>query len=294
MAKRLFPALAVALLTLLLFGCARGVERVPAGSQGAGNQLRVHFIDVGQADSILVQLPGGQNLLVDAGNNGDGQLVTDYLRKCGVRRIDFLVGTHPHEDHIGGLDAVIGSFDTGKVYMPRVTYNTRTFEDVLRAVEARGLKITPARAGVEIPCEGGASALMLAPMGEKYDSLNNYSPVIRVTYGQVSFLLAGDAESQSEAEMIRGGANLRADVLKVGHHGSKTSTSAAFLKAVSPGYAVISLGAGNDYGYPHSETLQKLKNVKVYRTDKNGTVVFSTDGAEIKVSAEKGDQGRQY
>lgn len=279
-------------LVLIIFllstaGCGSEPPETPSISPGGSGVLKVHFIDVGQADSILLQMPGGRNMLVDAGNNGDGDTVVNYLRTRGVKQIDYLVGTHPHEDHIGGLDRVIEEFDIGKVYMPRVTHTTKTYEDVLEAISGSGLTITPARAGVEIISGGGLTAVMLAPNSDSYDSLNNYSPVIKVSFGQVSFLLTGDAEELSESEMLKSGADLQADVLKVGHHGSHSSTSPEFFRAVNPRYAVIQVGAGNDYGHPHRETLQTLRRVKVYRTDLHGTVVFTTDGQEIQASAGK-------
>ncbi len=251
----------------------------------ADGLLKVHFIDVGQADCILAQLPGGENMLVDAGNNDDGDRVVSYLRSAGVDKIDFLVGTHPHEDHIGGLDMVINNFDIGKVYMPKVNHTTKTYRDVLSAVKAKGLKITTAGAGVEMFNNAGVDAIMLAPVNSGYEELNDYSAVIKLSYKNVKFLLTGDAEEISEKEILNAGYDVKADVLKVGHHGSRSSTSPAFLKAVSPQYAVISVGNDNDYGHPHRETLQKLKkaNVKVFRTDQDGTMVFSTDGKKINL-----------
>lgn len=255
-------------------------------SQPFGDKiLKVHFLDVGQADSILVQLPDGPSILVDAGNNDDGPAVVSYLKQQGIKKIDYLVGTHPHEDHIGGLDDVIRAFDIGQAYMPRVTTNTKTFEDVLLAVKDKGLKITTAKAGVTILDQDRLKVDLVAPCGSDYEDLNNWSAVTRIKYGSTSFLLTGDAEAQSEKEMLASGVDLKADVLKVGHHGSSSSTTPTFLKAVAPKYAVISVGAGNDYGHPHKETLSKLANagVQLYRTDQDGTVVLASDGKNITV-----------
>lgn len=260
-----------------------------AGEHSRSGTLKVHFLDVGQGDSILVQFPNGKNMLVDAGKNDSADTIISYLKKNGVSKLDYLVGTHPHEDHIGSLDAVVENFEIGEVFMPKVTTNTQTFIDVLAAIKDRGLQIKTAKAGVEILDDGNLSVKMLAPCGSSYESLNNYSAVIKVKYGDVAFLLTGDAEELSEQEILSGKADVKAQVLKVGHHGSHSSTSPEFLAAVNPRFAVISVGAGNDYHHPHPVTLSKLKNAgaTVLRTDKKGTIVFSTDGKEISFTTTK-------
>ncbi len=253
-------------------------ETIPSG------QMKVHFINVGQGDSILIQFHNGQTMLIDAGPDDS---VVSYLNQQGIKKINYLVATHPHADHIGEMATVIRTFDIEKVYMPRVTHTTKTYENVLLAIKAKGLKITPARAGTTVLNQEGVKVDIVAPCGSSYDNLNNYSAVVRILHGNTSFLLTGDAESLSEQQMLSSGANLKADVLKVGHHGSSTSTTQSFLKAVSPKYGVISCGSGNQYGHPHKETISKLANagVKIYRTDTHGTVVFVTDGKTITVKA---------
>jgi competence protein ComEC len=245
-------------------------------------QMEVHFINVGQGDSILVKLHNGQTMLIDAGPDDS---VVSYLNQQGIKKINYLVATHPHADHIGGMAAVIQTFDIEKVYMPRVTHTTQTYENVLLAIKAKGLKITPARAGTAVFTQDGLNVNIVAPCGSSYDNLNNYSAVIKIQYGNTSFLLTGDAESESEQQMLSNGVNLKSDVLKVGHHGSNSSTIPSFLKAVSPKYAVISCGAGNQYGHPHQETLSKLANagIETYRTDTNGTIIFVSDGKTLTV-----------
>ncbi len=291
--KRLSILLLILFLAFGLAGC--GLTTPPEQSNGLSERevspgaLRVHFLDVGQGDCILVQFPKGRNMLVDAGKNDSAVAIIDYLEARGIARLDYLVGTHPHEDHIGSLDTVIQEFPVGEILLPKVTANTRTFRELLEAIAGKGLQVTTAKAGMNILEEEGLSVKVLAPIGSSYNDLNNYSAVIKITYREVSFLLEGDAESESEKEMLNSGADVRADVLKVGHHGSNSSTSPAFLSMVKPEYAVISLGADNDYHHPHPTTLAKLKKagVDILRTDERGTIVFTTDGKDINVETVK-------
>ena len=245
---------------------------------GDEGELRVSFIDVGQGDSEFIELPNGETLLIDAGTNETGADVVNYIESLGYSSIDYVVGTHPHEDHIGGLDDVIRTFDVESVYMPKVTADTKTFEDVLDAVAEKGLSINTAKAGVSIVDGEDLSVKMLAPVLDEYDNTNDYSAVIKVVYGDTSFLFTGDAEEYAE-DLITG--DVDSDVLKVGHHGSSTSTGEAFLERVSPSYAVISCGLGNSYGHPHAETIEKLGGIPVFRTDEMGTIVATSDGSEI-------------
>lgn len=245
---------------------------------GDEGELRVSFIDVGQGDSEFIELPNGDTLLIDAGTNETGADVVNYIESLGYSSIDYVVGTHPHEDHIGGLDDVIRTFDVESVYMPKVTADTKTFEDVLDAVAEKGLSINTAKAGVSIVDGEDLSVKMLAPVLDEYDNTNDYSAVIKVVYGDTSFLFTGDAEEYAE-DLITG--DVDSDVLKVGHHGSSTSTGEAFLERVSPSYAVISCGLGNSYGHPHAETIEKLGGIPVFRTDEMGTIVATSDGSEI-------------
>ncbi len=225
-------------------------------------------------------------MIIDAGTNASTSSLTNTIKAMGITRFDIIVATHPHEDHIGGMDAVISQFDIGKIYMPNATTTTKTFNDVLTAIKNKGLTITAPTSGAVFYL-GQAQCTILAPNSQSYKDLNNYSIVIRLVYGNTSFLFTGDAQSESEKEMLLKGYNLKSDVLKVGHHGSNTATSPEFLKAVSPKYAVISVGKDNDYGHPHQVTLDKLAAaaVRVYRTDLNGTITIVSDGANLSTSS---------
>jgi competence protein ComEC len=251
-------------------------------------QLKVHFIDVGQADSILVQ-QGNSNMLIDAGNNGDAQAIKSYLDRQGVKVLDVVVGTHAHEDHIGSMDYIINSFQVGKVYFPKQTATTKTFQDFATSVKSRGLQLTTPTVGSKFSI-GDAAAEILAPNGSGYEDANDYSVVIKLTYGNTSFLLTGDAEAVSESQMLSKGLNLSATVLKVGHHGSRSSTGQSFLNKVNPKYAVISVGKGNSYGHPTQDVMDRLKakNIPVYRTDENGTIVATSNGSSVTFSTSPG------
>lgn len=258
--------------------------------------LKVHYIDVGQGDSIFIEFPTGETALIDGGPRSSGQKVLNYLDKQNVKRIDYLIAIHPHEDQIGGLIDVVNNYEIGKIYIPNVEHTTKTFEDFLLAIQNKGKKITAAKAGNMIIDKKGLSVKILAPEDNfTYDNLNDYSVVIKLNYKNISFLFTGDAESLSESTMMSKGYDLKADVLKVGHHGSKTSTTDEFLSKVAPKYAVISCGLNNSYGHPHTEIINKLRarGIQIYRTDLDGTSVAISDGKDIvfekKASEKVGD-----
>jgi competence protein ComEC len=249
--------------------------------------LEVYFLDVGQGDAEILRY-GNSTMLIDAGTNTSTNTLINDIKKLGINKFDMVVGTHPHEDHIGGLDAVINQFGIGTIYMPKVSATTKTFSDVLQAIKNKGLTIKTPVPGSTFAF-GSDICTILAPNSSSYQDMNSYSIIIRVVNGSNSLLFTGDAQTDSEKEILAKGYTLKSDVLKVGHHGSSTSTSPDFLKEVSPKYAVISCGVNNDYGHPNQVTLDKLNNagVKIYRTDLNGRISLSSDGINITLSTEK-------
>ncbi|WP_034827072.1 ComEC/Rec2 family competence protein [Clostridium carboxidivorans] len=246
------------------------------------NVIKVNYIDVGQGDSELIQV-NGKNLLIDAGPNESIDKLMSYLSKQNIKKIDYVIATHPDEDHIGGMSSVIKKYDIGEFYAPKKLTNTRTFENMVTALKSKNLKINAGKAGMDLDLGKNVTCQMLAPNNDKYKDTNNYSIVLKITYGESKFLFTGDAEKISETEMLSKNFDLSADVLKVGHHGSTSSSSKEFLDKVNPKIAVISCGKNNKYGHPHSQTLTQLKNRKaqIYRTDVDGSIVLLSDGKKI-------------
>jgi competence protein ComEC len=272
---------------LLLIGCTPTVSNT-ATIKEPGGSLKVIFLDVGQGASQLLISPSGKTMLIDAGNNDKESLMLQHLRKYHITRLDIVIGTHPDADHIGGLDKVIDHLTIGKIYMPKVQSNTKTFESLLKSIQNKGLKVSTAKAGLQLQWDDKVIIQMIAPT-KNYKDANDNSAVIHVIYGKTSFMLTGDAEAESEQGMIASGVDLQSDVLLVGHHGSKSSTSLDFLKKVKPQYAIIQVGKNNNYGHPHAATLKHLKaeGAEIYRNDLNGTIEISSDGAKLQITSER-------
>ena len=237
--------------------------------------MRVHFIDVGQADSAFIELGNGQTMLIDAGRSGGD--VVDYIRNLQYETIDYVVASHPHDDHIGGMATVLNSFNIGKMYMPKQAHTISAFTNMLDVIENKGIDLYTAKVGTNILSSGNINIDVLAPFSESNSNLNNASAVVRITYGKTVMLFTGDAEHVIENQLLNSGVD--ADVLKVGHHGAGSASSSSFIKAVSPDIAVISVGEGNSYGHPHADTLAILNEVgaDIYRTDEQGTIVVTAD-----------------
>ena len=249
------------------------------------NVLIVHFLDVGQGDAVFAELPNGQTMLIDAGESYCGAGIIQYIKDAGYRSIDYLVATHPHADHIGGMPYIVRHFDVGRVFMPKVSANTTLFESLVKSLISKKRTVKNGKAGVTILEDGDLRIDILAPSKIVEDNLNNCSIVLKLTYGSTSFLLTGDAETE-ELGAIQ--ADMQADVLKAAHHGSKTSYTQSILQAIHPEITVISCGKNNDYGHPHKEVLNGLKAVgsSVYRTDRDKTVIITSDGSTLSVSTD--------
>lgn len=249
-------------------------------------EMEVHFIDVGQADCTLLA-SGGHFMLIDGGNNDDAERIATYLQNIGVEKLDLVIGTHPHEDHIGSLDTAIEVFDIGAVYMPAVSADTETYRDVIHAIKEKGLEIQHPHAG-DVLDFNGIPVEIFGPVKE-YSNLNNDSIVLRISVGETSFLFTGDAEAEAEYDILERNPDISTDVLKVSHHGSSGSSMEEFLAYADADYGVISVGEGNIYQHPETITLKRLQNfgIEIFRTDKQGTIVCYTDGKEVFFRTEK-------
>ena len=283
MKKKVF-ALILA-LALLLSGCVE-VQIVPAETGVSGDGLTVQYIDVGQADCALIEC-GGEYLLIDGGNRDDSQLVVSYLEQQGVKELSAVVCTHAHEDHVGGLPAVLAVYPTKTVYAPTRTYSSNIFDKFVYYTDQQGLEITIPAPGDQFSL-GDATITVLGPV-KSYAETNDTSIVLRIDYGETSFLFTGDMETDAENDMLdywEGKMDWKTDVLKVGHHCSNSSTGYRFLNEVSPEYGVISLGKDNSYGHPHKEPMSRLKQagVVILRTDELGTIQAVSDGKEVTIT----------
>jgi competence protein ComEC len=246
------------------------------------NGLRVSYIDVGQGDSELIQV-NGKNLLIDAGPNSSRSKFMSYLDRQDIKKLDYVIATHPDEDHIGGMSDVIKKYDVDTFIAPKKISNTKTFENMVQALRNKDIKITLPKPGSKLEMGDNVSAEIMAPNSSSYPDTNNYSVVLKITYGNTKFLFTGDAEKESEQEMLDRNYDISADVLKVGHHGSSSSTSQEFLNRVNPTIAIISCGKNNKYGHPTKKIVNRLKkkNIQIYRTDVDGNIILKSDGHKI-------------
>lgn len=254
------------------------------------NQMIIHYIDVGQGDCILIQA-NNRNLLIDSGPSSNRKDLLEYLEKLNIKKLDYIIATHPHEDHIGNMDTIIKRYNIGSFYSPKVITSSNTFESMISALVDKNLKINVLKKGVKgIDLGKNVEIQVFSPLENiSSDNLNDYSPIIKITFVNNSFLFTGDAEVSTESIVLSENNNLNCDILKVGHHGSSTSTSSNFLTSVNPSVAIIPVGKNNSYGHPTPEVLSLLDsyNIRTFRTDINGTIIAISDGNTINISTLK-------
>jgi competence protein ComEC len=302
--KKLFFLAALSLLGLLLNSspdaappppaegtpgepAARTLAPTPAGSPEAGDLLKIHFIDVGHGDACLIQTPGGHTILIDGGYSDVADDVVDYIKKAGVKEIDLVIATHPHSDHVGGLTSVLTHFPVKMVLDSGKPHTSVTYQRFLKAVKAGGkIKYVLGRAG-QVHRYDAVTISVLSPTEPLSKNLNNCSIVCRLVYGEISVMFTGDAEVAAEKAIMRRNLNIKSTILKVGHHGSDTSTSPTFLRAVAPKVAIISCGRRDSGNSPHAESTLKGRGVTVYRTDIDGTILVESNGEDYIVKARR-------
>lgn len=285
-AKSLIGLLTVtAFFTVCIYTAVNNLNNYEENEQVSVNQnngnLVVHYLDVGQGDSEFVELPNGECMLIDASTDIYSKTIIESIESLGYSKIDYIVATHPHEDHIGALDNIISYFDVGKFYMPDASSSSKCFKELETQIEEKQLDVITAESDVTVLNVNNLSVEFLSPIESSYSESNNYSAVLKITYGDNSFLFMGDAESLVERELIDKYDNeLDCDVLKVGHHGGSNASCEEFLEEVTPEYAVISCGENNSYGHPHEETLERLENcqAKTYCTDECSDITITCDG----------------
>lgn len=267
-------------------------EPLEADGTRIDSEFSVHFINVGQGDCTLIKTPDG-NMLIDAGENGYEKTVLDYLEAQGVDSLKYLVATHPHSDHIGGVAEVLDAVPTENIIMPRLSKNntptTTTYEKMLTAIKNSGAKVIAAKPGNEYSF-GDAEFTVLAPF-EQDENLNNMSVVLKLSYSGYSFIFSGDAEKEVENQILKAGYDISADVYKGAHHGSSTSNSKKFVRAINPTYAVLSYEEGNSYGHPHKETVDLFNEERIvyYSTADYGTIIFTVDNNVLDILAVNND-----
>lgn len=288
--KKIYTIIFTALLLLFFTGC--GFNYVDSD----GNNFSVHYIDVGQGDAELICFPDGEVMLIDTGPQINGEKVISYLKQQKIKQIDYVVLTHPHTDHIGGMCAILDNFEVLNVYMPNINKNsiptTKGYEKTIKALINKNVNVINAVAGEFIKDDSTTSVRILAPNNKYYtyyEDLNNYSIVIRVKYDDMAFIFMGDAQKLSEEEIMQNFYDIKSDVIKCGHHGSATSNCRQFLRKVNPKFAIISCERNNRYGYPDKYLLRRLrdKGVKVYRTDLNGNIVFKKIEKGYSITVDK-------
>jgi len=272
----------VLLFTMMLYIVREYTGKSLANVEG---EVIVNYIDVGQGDAIFIEMQDA-TMLIDAGESNYGDKVKEYINDLGYNKIDYVIGTHPHSDHIGGLEEVIESFEIGEIYLPKVVHTSQTYENLLNTIKEKGMRVKTGKKGVTVIDSDDINAYIISPTEEVMSNLNNYSIVLKMDFGNTSFLFTGDIESLIEKNILD---EVDVDVIKVPHHGSDTSSSLDFIKSVSSKYAIISVGLDNIYNLPSNEIINRWENDgnKVYRTDKNGNIRVISNGHDITIETER-------
>lgn len=270
------------LFLILIFYILTGCNNVNYQKSIEDGNFRIYVFDVGQGESILMEY-NDDCILIDAGSNSNEKRVVQYLNKLNINKINYAIATHPDADHIGGMESVIKNIHVDNFIMTEDEKDTDTYRDVLDVLESENINIIVPKENMNISLRDVDIDVIIP--NDKYDGYNNNSIVVKATYGEFKILFTGDMEKEEEEDLILQRIYLKSDILKVGHHGSKTSTSDEFLRIVDPDYAIISVGEDNKYGHPHKEVIKKLEdnNIEIYRTDKDGTIFIETDGSNINI-----------
>ena len=267
-------------IIVVLLGGYFGIDltQVPKDSE-----LMISYMDVGQGDAAYIKV-NGNDILIDAGPRSNSKELLEQLKAKNIDDFELVIATHPHEDHIGGMVDVFKEYEVKAFYSPKITHTTKTYENLVKAVKDEGLKTKELKGGMVIDLGEGAKFEVFTPQKSEYEELNDYSPIMKLSFGDTSYLFTGDAEKLAEEEALaKYKTSLDSDVIKFGHHGSSSSSSNAFIEAVSPKYGIISCAKDNKYGHPHRETLDIIKkyNIKTFRTDTDGEIILTSDGKSI-------------
>lgn len=272
----------IGIIVVLLAGYF-GIDLTQDSKVPKDSQLMISYIDVGQGDAAYIKV-NGNDILIDAGPRSNSKELLEQLKAKNIDDFELVIATHPHEDHIGGMVDVFKEYEVKAFYSPKITHTTKTYENLVKAVKDEGLKTKELKSGMVIDLGEGAKFEVFTPQKSEYEELNDYSPIMKLSFGDTSYLFTGDAEKLAEEEALaKYKTSLDSDVIKFGHHGSSSSSSDAFIEAVSPKYGIISCAKDNKYGHPHRETLDIIKkyNIKTFRTDRDGEIILTSDGKSI-------------
>ena len=272
----------IGIIVVLLAGYF-GIDLTQDSKVPKDSKLMISYMDVGQGDAAYIKV-NGNDILIDAGPRSNSKELLEQLKAKNIDDFELVIATHPHEDHIGGMVDVFKEYEVKAFYSPKITHTTKTYENLVKAVKDEGLKTKELKGGMVIDLGEGAKFEVFTPQKSEYEELNDYSPIMKLSFGDTSYLFTGDAEKLAEEEALaKYKTSLDSDVIKFGHHGSSSSSSNAFIEAVSPKYGIISCAKDNKYGHPHRETLDIIKkyNIKTFRTDTVGEIILTSDGKSI-------------